>query len=169
MAALPIGEYTMAKDKDNHPHLSIVTETGDKLTSKQEHFCQLVAKGETLTDAYKSAYNVKEGTKPSTVWVNASQLATGNTKVASRIKAITEEITARKRTDEDKLKIWVTDQLKHEAMGADSASARVSALVALGKSVAMFTDNVKQETNAERGTAEIEAELQRKLASIMGD
>ena len=54
-------------------------------------------------------------------------------------------------------------------MGADSASARVSALVALGKSVAMFTDNVKQETNAERGTAEIEAELQRKLASIMGD
>ena len=47
----------MPKDKDNHPHLTVVSDTGDKLTAKQEHFCQLVANGETLTDAYKAAYN----------------------------------------------------------------------------------------------------------------
>ena len=53
----------MGKDKDKHPHLTIVSDEGDKLTAKQEHFCQLVAQGQTLTDAYKTAYNVKEGTK----------------------------------------------------------------------------------------------------------
>ena len=155
-------------DKDKTKHLSLVSENSDKLTAKQEHFCQLVAQGQTLTDAYKTAYNVKEGTKPSTVWSNASKLATENTKVSHRIKAITEEITARKQSDEDRLKIWVTDQLKHEAMGADSASARVSALVALGKSVAMFTDRVEQDDKGDRGVADIEADLQRRLAALIG-
>lgn len=159
----------MPKDKDNHPHLTVVSDTGDKLTAKQEHFCQLVANGETLTDAYKAAYNVKEGTKPSTVWVNASQLATANTKVASRIKAITDHIAARQRSDDDRLKIWVTDQLKTEAMGADSASARVSALVALGKSIAMFSDKVIQEDQEPRSASDIEADLQRRLAALVGE
>ena len=159
----------MAKDKDNHPHLTIVSDDGDKLTSKQEHFCQLVAQGQTLTDAYKTAYNVKEGTKPSTVWVNASNLATKNTKVTTRIKAITDDIAARKRTDEDRLKIWVSDQLKHEAMNAQSDSARVAALTQLGRSVGMFTDKVEQDDKAARSTADIEADLQRRLAALMGE
>ena len=159
----------MGRDKDKHPHLSVVTDTGYKLTAKQEHFCQLVAQGETLTDAYKKAYDVKEGTKPSTVWVNASNLATKNTKVSSRIKAITEEITARKRTDEDKLKIWVTDRLKEEAMQADSDSARVAALTQLGRSVGMFTDKVEQDDKSDRTASDIEADLQRRLAMIMGE
>ena len=159
----------MAKDKDNHPHLTIVSDEGDKLTSKQEHFCQLVSQGQTLTDAYKAAYNVKEGTKPSTVWVNASNLATKNTKVASRIKAITEENAARKQSDDDRLKIWVSDQLKHEAMNAQSDSARVAALTQLGRSVGMFSDTVKTEDNAARTTSDIEADLQRRLAVLMGE
>lgn len=159
----------MTKDKDNHPHLTIVSDEGDKLTAKQEHFSQLVAQGLTLTDAYKTAYNVKEGTKPSTVWVNASNLAIKNTKVASRIKAITDENTARKRTEEDKLKIWVTDQLKSEAMNAQSDSARVAALTQLGRSVGMFTDKVEQEDKADRSVTDIEADLQRRLAVLMGE
>jgi len=158
----------MGKDKDNHPHLTIVSDEGDKLTAKQEHFCQLVAQGQTLTDAYKTAYNVKEGTKPSTVWVNASNLATKNTKVTSRIKAITEDITARKRTEEDKLKIWVTDRLKEEAMG-DSPSARVQALTQLGRSIGMFSDTVKTEEKSDRTASDIEADLQRRLAVLMGE
>ena len=158
----------MSKDKDNHPHLTIVSDDGDKLTAKQEHFCQLVAQGQTLTDAYKTAYNVKEGTKPSTVWVNASNLATKNTKVTSRIKAITEEITARKRTEEDKLKIWVTDRLKEEAMG-ESPSARVQALTQLGRSIGMFSDTVKTEEKSDRTASDIEADLQRRLAVLMGE
>jgi len=158
----------MSKDKDKHPHLTIVSDEGDKLTAKQEHFCQLVAQGQTLTDAYKTAYNVKEGTKPSTVWVNASNLATKNTKVTSRIKAITEEITARKRTDEDRLRIWVTDRLKEEAVSGSDTS-RVSALTQLGRSIGMFSDNVVTDENSNRSASEIEADLQRRLALLMGE
>lgn len=159
----------MTKDKDNHPHLTIVSDNGDRLTAKQEHFCQLVAQGQTLTEAYKTAYNVKEGTKPSTVWSNASRLATENSKVSARIDAISADIAARKRTDDDKLKIWVTDQLKHEAMSAQSDSARVAALTQLGRSVGMFTDRVEQDDKADRGVADIEADLQRRLAALIGE
>lgn len=154
--------------KDKHPHLSIVTDTGDKLTAKQEHFCQMVAQGETLTEAYRQAYDVKEGTKPSTVWANASKLATENTKVAHRIKAITEEITARKRTDEDRLRIWVTDRLKEEAVSGSDTS-RVSALTQLGRSIGMFSDNVVTDEKSDRSASEIEADLQRRLALLMSE
>ena len=154
--------------KDKHPHLSIVTDTGDKLTATQEHFCQMVAQGETLTEAYRQAYDVKEGTKPSTVWANASKLATENTKVAQRIKSITEEITARKRTDEDRLRIWVTDRLKEEAVSGSDTS-RVSALTQLGRSIGMFSDNVVTDENSNRSASEIEADLQRRLALLMSE
>ena len=154
--------------KDKHPHLSIVTDTGDNLTAKQEHFCQMVAQGETLTEAYRQAYDVKEGTKPSTVWANASKLATENTKVAQRIKSITEEITARKRTDEDRLRIWVTDRLKEEAVSGSDTS-RVSALTQLGRSIGMFSDNVVTDENSNRSASEIEADLQRRLALLMSE
>tara|TARA_R100000329_G_scaffold36951_2_gene34824 strand:+ start:1505 stop:1987 length:483 start_codon:yes stop_codon:yes gene_type:complete len=160
----------MAKDKDNINHLVVVSDKSDKLTLKQEHFCQLVAEGQMLTEAYRTAYNVGENTKPSTVWTNASNLAVKNTKVALRIKELTEEITARNRTKEDQLKIWVTEKLKSEAVSAETDSARISALVALGKSVAMFTDNVHQETKeSERSAQDIEADLQRRIAALMGE
>ena len=160
----------MAKDKDNINHLVVVSDKSDKLTLKQEYFCKLVAEGKMLTEAYREAYNVGENTKPSTVWTNASNLAVKNTKVATRIKELTEEITARNRTKEDQLKIWVTEKLKSEAVSAETDSARISALVALGKSVAMFTDNVHQETKeSERSAQDIEADLQRRIAALMGE
>ncbi len=54
-------------------------------------------------------------------------------------------------------------------MGADSASARVSALVALGKSIAMFSDKVIQEDQEPRSASDIEADLQRRLAALVGE
>jgi len=160
----------MAKDKDNINHLVVVSDKSDKLTSKQEHFCQLVAEGQMLTEAYRTAYNVGDNTKPSTVWTNASNLAVKNTKVATRIKELTEEITARNRTKEDQLKIWVTEKLKSEAVDGDSSSSRVQALTQLGRSVGMFSDNVVQETKeTERTATDIEADLQRRLATLMGE
>ena len=158
----------MGKDKDKTSYLKLVSSDTDKLTSKQEHFCQLVGHGETLTEAYRQAYNVSPKTKPSTVWTNASKLATENTKVSLRIKAVTEEITARKRTDDDRLKIWVTDRLKEEAMNGSDTS-RVSALTQLGRSVGMFSDRLETDSVAERSANEIEADIQRRLASILGE
>jgi len=153
----------------DRPSLSLVGDTGkDKLTSKQEHFAQLVASGERLTDAYRAAYNVGEGTKPSAVWTNASKLATQNAKVALRIKVLSEEHAARKRTDDEKLRIWITDRLKHEAM-TGSDTSRVAALTQLGRSCALFEDHVSTSDKADRTAHDIEAELQQKLARFMSD
>ena len=54
-------------------------------------------------------------------------------------------------------------------MSADSDSARVAALTQLGRSVGMFTDKVEQDAKADRSSTEIEADLQRRLAALMGD
>lgn len=153
----------------DRPSLSLVGDTGkDKLTSKQEHFAQLVAQGERLTDAYRAAYNVGEGTKPSAVWTNASKLATQNAKVALRIKVLSEENAARKRTDDEKLRIWITDRLKHEAtQGSDTS--RVASLVALGKTCQLFSEHIVTSQKDDRTAHDIEAELQQKLAQFMAD
>jgi hypothetical protein len=104
--------------------------------------------------------------KDSSVWVEACKLAQ-HPKVSQRIDQIIEANAARKQSDDDRMKIWVTEQLKHEAMSAQSDSARVAALTQLGRSVGMFTDRVEQQEQGARETAEIEAEIQRKLSALM--
>ena len=155
-------------DKDK-PTLHLVGNTGkDKLTSKQELFATLVANGETLTDAYRAAYNVSDTTKPSAVWTNACKLATQNAKVALRIKTLSDEITAQRLSDEQRLRIWVTDRLIHEAtIGSDTS--RVAALTQLGRSCNLFEDHVVTTEKDDRTAHDIEVELQRKLAQFMGD
>jgi hypothetical protein len=157
----------MTKDKDKHPHLTVVSNTGGKLTSKQEHFAHLVAKGSMLTDAYREAGYMPNGSEK-TKWEAACRLA-ASSKVKARIDQIVEEDTARRQTDDDRLRNWVTDQLKREAVEAGSDSARVAALTQLGRSVGMFTDRVEQEDKTPRTAHDIEADIQRKLALIMGE
>ena len=62
----------------------------------------------------------------------------------------------------------MTDRLKEEAMSGSDTS-RVSALVALGKSVAMFSDRIETEEKSDRTASDIEADLQRRLAVLMGE
>jgi phage terminase small subunit len=55
----------------------------NKLTGKQEKFCQAIADGKTQLDAYKFAYNASK-MKDSGIYVNASRLL-DNTKITLRI------------------------------------------------------------------------------------
>ena len=63
---------------------------------------------------------------------------------------------------------WVTDRLKEEAVSGSDTS-RVSALTQLGRSIGMFSDNVTTEEKSDRSASEIEADLQRRLALLMGE
>jgi len=54
-----------------------------KLTAKQEKFCQGIADGMNQTDSYKAAYNA-DNTNIKKIWVRASELA-ANSKVSGRI------------------------------------------------------------------------------------
>ena len=81
-----------------------------KLTSKQEHFAQLVASGSAYSEAYRQAYDVSPDASPVTAYVNSSKL-TKHTKVALRIQelqAATEAALAAQR-------LWTTDRLVEEA------------------------------------------------------
>lgn len=66
----------------------------DKLTPKQEQFCQKVAEGESQSDAYRFAYNAENMT-PKQIWEEASKLAS-NPKVSQRLFSLHE--AAKERT-----------------------------------------------------------------------
>ena len=136
----------------------------DGLTAKQEAFAQEVAKGSTLADAYRSAYNT-EKMKPSSVWNNASQLMQ-RTQVAHRVEAIQQAMEQSSLHDTARLKRLVLERLHVEATNEDNSDAsRVRSLELLGKTVAMFSDRVEQvETN--RSASEIEQELINRLAEL---
>jgi hypothetical protein len=69
------------------------------------------------------------------------------------------------RLDHARLKRLVLEKLHKEATTAESDSARIRALELLGKSIAMFTDKVEQETT-HKSAKEIEEELIARLSSL---
>ena len=137
----------------------------DGLTAKQEAFAQAVAKGSTLADAYREAYDA-ERMKDSSIWTNASQLMS-ETKVALRVNAIQKAQEERTLHDHARLKRLVLERLHEEAVNAPSDSARIRALELLGKSIAMFTDRVEQDDQS-RTSADIEQELADRLRELTG-
>lgn len=71
-----------------------------KLTDKQERFSQLVVKYGNQSKAYREAYDVKEGTKDSTVNVDSSKLMT-DPNVILRVTKLREEGKERNNIDVD--------------------------------------------------------------------
>ena len=152
--------YRMSNER-----LSVVAGQSVKggLTAKQEAFSQAVAKGETLSDAYRKAYNT-ENMKEGTLWSEASKLM-DNPKVITRVNAIQKAQEERTLHDSARLKRLVLERLHREALDSPSDAARVRALELLGKSIAMFTDRVEQDST-EKSSSEIEAELMAKLKAL---
>lgn len=136
----------------------------DGLTAKQEAFAQEVAKGSTLADSYRKAYNA-ERMKDSSVWCNASKLMS-DAKVAQRVKAIQDAMEQSSLHDTARLKRLVLERLHVEATNEDNSDAsRVRSLELLGKTVAMFSDRVEQ-VESSRSASEIEQELLNRLAEL---
>jgi len=133
------------------------------LTAKQEAFAQAVARGETLSDAYRKAYST-ENMKEGTLWSEASKLM-DNPKVITRVSAIQKAQEEKTLHDSARLKRLVLERLHREALEAPSDAARIRALELLGKSIAMFTDRVEQDST-EKSSTEIEAELMAKLKAL---
>ena len=59
----------------------------NKLTNKQENFCQAYIETGNASEAYRQAYDVGEKTKEQTVWRKAKELM-DNGKVTARIEAL---------------------------------------------------------------------------------
>ena len=161
----PNGRGGKGRERMTNKRLTVVAGQSVKggLTAKQEAFAQGVAEGKTLSEAYRAAYDTSR-MKDASVWTEASLLM-DNPKVVERVSALQTAKEEKVLHDSARLRRLVLEKLHKEATTADSDATRVRALELLGKSIAMFTDRVEQDT-VERSAADIERELREKLASL---
>lgn len=137
------------------------------LTSKQEAFAVGVGtRGETLAQAYRSAYDAAEMT-PHTIHNEACKLMASPV-VAARVNALVMEKQAKTSLDSTRILNHVRERLHIESIDPNSSpSARIRALELLGKlgTVAAFD---RTTDDAEQSTAhEIADTLQAKLRALL--
>lgn len=112
-----------------------------RLTQKQEAFACAVASGMNQSDAYRSAFDVGENTKDSTVNVNASKLMS-DAKIAQRVKELREPVARRIRIT---LESHLDDllDLRKAATEAAQFSAAISAEIARAKAAGIQVDKMQ--------------------------
>ena len=120
-----------------------------------------------LSDAYRDCYSA-ENMADKTVWAEACRLAS-NHKVTARVKAIQAEIEADHRTRRARREEYVLKRLQEEAEGAETDGARVRALELLGKSCGVFAERIEIEQDGDKSAAELERDLEKRLAALLGD
>ncbi len=135
-----------------------------KLTAKQERFLAEMIRGATQADAYRTAYNAK-GMKPSAIYTEAGRVM-ANPEVSRRLHAAQDSIERSSASQALSRRRFVLEGLEREATEAASDSARVAALVALGKTLDLFTDRVEQV--ADQSPDEVRAALEQRLAALLG-
>ena len=139
-----------------------------KLTAKQERFLAALIRddGRSLSDCYREAYDC-ENMSAAAIHNEASLLA-GHREVARRLTLNRASIERSSQSSALSRRRFVLEGLEREATDAASDSARVAALVALGKTqgVDLFTDRVEQV--ADRTPDEVRAELEARLAALLG-
>ena len=135
------------------------------LTMKQAVFCAAMLRGVPFqADAYREAYDC-ENMSAASIHKEATKLMR-NPKVARCLDAgflVKERDELHSRVSR---RDFVLERLTHEAEHATSDSARVAALVALGKAEAMFTEKVQHDEPDTRTAAEVKADLERKLREV---
>ena len=156
----------MTDKETEKPYLIVVKDT-DRLTAKQEAFCQGVADGKMLVDAYSDAGYMPNGSAK-TQWEAASRLMSGNSKVMARVKAIQDDKEQSRRVIAQRREEYVLKRLQEEAEQAETDGSRVRALELLGKTVGLFTDKVEIEQDNDKTAAELEADLERRLSALLG-
>jgi phage terminase small subunit len=82
------------------------------LTAKQEKFVQGIIEGMSQADAYRSAYSVKRMTNKS-IHEAASRLLK-DSKIASRVKEIREQITSERIMSAQERLEWLTEVIKNQ-------------------------------------------------------
>ena len=136
------------------------------LTAKQERFLAEMVRGATQADAYRTAYNAK-GMKPSAIYTEAGRIM-AHPEVSRRLHAHQDSVERSAASSALSRRTFVLEGLTRESTEAASDSARVAALIALGKTqgVDLFTDRV--ETVTDQSPAEVRDELERRLVALLG-
>ena len=148
----------MSKDKVKEIH---------PLTGKQERFIAELLKGNSASDAYRTAYNAK-GMKDSAIHVEASKLKS-NPKIAQRLKQGFKRKEEYAQTSALSLRHLVLEQLQKEALNpSNNESSRIRALELIGKTsdVGLFVERIET-TTKDRTPEEVATEIESKLEEIL--
>ena len=148
----------MSKDKIKEIH---------PLTGKQERFIAELLKGNSASDAYRTAYNAK-GMKDSAIHTEASKLKS-NPKIAQRLKQGFKRKEEYAQTSALSLRHLVLEQLQKEALNpSNNESSRIRALELIGKTsdVGLFVERIET-TTKDRTPEEVATEIESKLEEIL--
>lgn len=111
------------------------------ITPKQEAFAQAVASGKSQSDAYRSAYTVRETTKPDSVNQAASKVM-ADPKVASRVEELRKPVI-------EAAQITLASHLERlralsaAAEAGNQYSAAIAAEVARGKASGLYIEKTE--------------------------
>ena len=136
------------------------------LTNKQAKFASLVARGQTKSQAYRSAYDARH-MKSSSIKVEANKVS-NLPHVADAIQSLRENHEPTERTVEALTDDWIIEKLQEEASDeSNPPHSRVRALEVLGKIGGLFDKTVTVTTL--KSPEELEKELKEKLSEFFGD
>jgi hypothetical protein len=135
------------------------------VTAKEEAFAQLVAKGMTLTDAYRNSHD-PEGMQDNSVWHQATKVGSRD-RVRNRIDQLIEQGQGSALHDRRKALAWALERLQREAETAETDGARVAAVSLIMRHHALLTDRQEVEATDSRDSAAIETELRQRLEKLL--
>ena len=134
------------------------------LTAKQTAFAHAVVAGGTLSDAYRLAYNAENMSK-AVIRNEASKLIAHHdiTVLVERLRAANQRVnTAAQVSDRDRVLTKLRDMMDT----AETEAVQLNAAVWLGKSTAAFTDVHRDDSDKGLSAAEIQAEIEERLAVL---
>lgn len=108
------------------------------LSPQRERFAQAVASGLNQSDAYRAAYKVREGTKPNSINVAASQLM-ANPNIALRVAELRAP-AAKAATITLESHLADLQRLRNMAVKEKQFSAAITAEVARGKAAGVHIE-----------------------------
>ena len=138
------------------------------LTPKADAMARLVARGATLSDAYRAAYQSKPDLPPIQA-TNAAYRITHKPAWGSVIDRYRAEMVEKRAQTVVNMRDFVLGRLTLEAQTAGESSSRIRALELLGKTEALFTDVRRTERSINPKDLEaLKSQLYQRLSTALG-
>ena len=138
------------------------------LTPRADAMARLVARGATLSDAYRAAYQTKSDLTPEQATYAAYRI-THKPVWSSAIGLYREEMERKRSQAVVNMRDFVLGRLTLEAQTAGESSSRIRALELLGKTEALFTDVRRTERSINPKDLEaLKTQLYQRLSTALG-
>ena len=143
--------------------IGVKSQVNKTLTEKQKAFCSLICQGHSPSDAYRKAYDVKEGTKSKTVTTSANKLKK-KPAISAYLETEFQRQTKVNLENQTELRQKVVQELFRHSTESANEHIQVRALELLGKASGLFVE--RQEITTKVTPDKLKRELERTLESF---